>query len=93
MRVSRVAAVNNAGTERARGGILRGLGEAVPGDDGNTEDATDAAEDEGDDAAGREAARPALIGCLYNMEAENRGQETYPDGRGLEGSFSPVRSR
>lgn len=45
MRVTRVATVDNAGAEGARSGILRGLGETVPGDDGHTEDTADAAED------------------------------------------------
>jgi hypothetical protein len=55
MRVTRVAALDNAGTKGARSGILRGLGETVPGDNSHTENTADAAEDEGDDAAGSEA--------------------------------------
>ena len=55
MRVTRVANVDNAGTECARSIILRDLGESVPGDDGYTKDTADAAEDEGDDASGGEA--------------------------------------
>lgn len=40
---------------------LERRGEAVPGDDDDAEDAGDAAEDEGDDAAGREAV--SIIPC------------------------------
>lgn len=36
---------------------LHGCGETIPGDDDNTEDASDAAEYEGDDAAGGETVK------------------------------------